>query len=312
MHANNRTNANQDAANSEISSSSRSTHPSRLKALLCEPLLHFVLLGAALFALYSYWNSDDGVSEQAIVVSAGKIEHLAGLFARTWQRAPTRSELEGLINDYVREEAAYREGSAIGLDRNDTIIRRRIRQKLDFVAGDLATQLEPTDEDLQAYLDKHPDKFRLPSRFSFRQVFFDPNRYDSQLPEIVSDLIVALQDDPTIDPQKQGDRTLLEFRYEDASPRDIANLFGERFAAALGQVDKKKWLGPIESAYGIHAVVIDDFQPGSLPELEDIRGAVHREWLHDHRQEAMENYYQQLVNKYEVVIDWPKPEGEAN
>ena len=244
MHENDRTNANKDEASSEIDPTSHSGMPSRLKALLREPLLHFVLLGAALFAFYSYRNSDEGVSQQAIVVSAGKIEHLAGLFARTWQRPPTRSELEGLINDYVREEAAYREGTAIGLDRNDTIIRRRIRQKLDFVAGDLATQLEPTEEDLQEYLDEYPEKFRLPSQFSFRQIYFDPNRHDDQLSEVVSDLMVALRDDPTIDPQEQGDRTLLEFRYSEASERDIANLFGEEFVVELGQFEKQKWQGP--------------------------------------------------------------------
>lgn len=272
--------------------------------------MHFLVLGAALFAVYSYWSSDEELDDQAIVVSAGKIEHLAALFTRTWQRPPTREELEGLIDDYIREEAAYREGTAIGLDRNDTIIRRRIRQKLDFVAGDLA-QIEPTDEDLQEHLDEHPDEFRQPSSFTFRQIYLDPSRHESDVSELANDLIAALRTDPTIDARQQGDRTLLEFRYAEVSERDVAGLFGEEFAAALGRIDPGRWQGPIESAYGVHAVIIDQVQLGGPAELDDVRDAVRREWEHDHRQRVLENYYQALLEQYHVVIEWPNTSGEV-
>ena len=137
-----------------------------MKRALKEPLLHFLLLGAALFAAFSVLSARGEMPGDAIVVSPGKVEHLAALFSRTWQRPPTREELDGLINDFVREEAAYREGMAAGLDRDDTIIRRRIRQKLEFVAEDLARQIEPSDEDLAAYLAAHPDDFRVDPRLS--------------------------------------------------------------------------------------------------------------------------------------------------
>ncbi len=117
-----------------------------MKRFVREPLVHFLLLGAALFAAYSIYGGEEASHDDRIVVTAGKVEHLATLFSRAWQRPPTRQELTGLIEDFVREEAAYREGVAMGLDRNDTIIRRRIRQKLDFVAEDLASQAEPSDE----------------------------------------------------------------------------------------------------------------------------------------------------------------------
>jgi len=306
----NSTNAKIGEADSEGGESFHRAPTSWLMGALREPLLHFLLLGAALFAVYSYWSSDDIPGDQALVVSRGKIEHLAALFTRTWQRPPTREELEGLIDDYIHEEAAYREGTAIGLDRNDTIIRRRIRQKLDFVAGDLATQVEPTDEELQAYLDEHSDEFLLESQFTFRQVYFDPDRHDAGLSEVVNDLVAALRDDPTIDAAKQGDRTLLEFRYADVSGRGVASLFGEEFAAALERIDPGMWRGPIESGYGVHAVIVDDFQPGRLPELKDVRIAVLREWEHDRRQQVTDMYYQGLVEKYDVVIEWPEPDGE--
>ena len=119
-----------------------------MKRMVREPLLHFLLLGAALFVVFAFLRDNGAPSRDQIVVSAGKIEHLATLFARTWQRSATREELEGLVNDFIREEAAYREGLALGLARDDTIIRRRIRQKLDFIAEDLASQVEPTEADL--------------------------------------------------------------------------------------------------------------------------------------------------------------------
>ena len=151
----------EDSADPESASASDSKSSSWPARLLREPLLHFLILGAALFAIHGYVSSDtETPAGDAIVVSGGKIEHLAALFTRTWQRPPSRTELEGLVNDFIREEAAYREGTEIGLDRNDTIIRRRIRQKLEFLTKDIADQQEPSDEELQTYLDEHADKFR--------------------------------------------------------------------------------------------------------------------------------------------------------
>ena len=280
--------------------------------MLREPLLHFLCLGAGFFGLYGYLNDDDFApkSSEQIVVSEAKIEHLAALFSRTWQRPPTRQELEGLVDDYVREEAAYREGTAMGLDRNDTIIRRRIRQKLDFVADDLASKLEPTDEDLERYFQQHADDFRVDSRFTFQHVFFDPGKHSEDLVQVVNDLVMRLREDQSIDAQKLGDRTLLEYRYADVSEREIANLFGVRFATALKDLETGAWQGPVESSYGVHVVFVEDFLPGSLPELDLVSDSVRREWEHARRQELTEKYYQGLIDKYEVVIQWPNTEAE--
>jgi hypothetical protein len=283
-----------------------------LARFIREPLLHYLFLGAALFGVYGYLHSDDAklLGDQQIVVTEGKIEHLVALFTRTWQRPPTRKELEGLIDDYVREEAAYREGTAMGLDQNDTIIRRRIRQKLDFVADDLASQLAPTDEELEDYLREHADDFRVDSKFTFRQVFFDPESHVDDLAEVVSDLVVTLREDSSVDAREQGDRTLLEFGYQNLSQREVANLFGNRFAAALAGLDPKTWHGPIESSYGVHAVIVDEVLPSSLPKLQSVRDAVRRDWEHARRQELTEQYYQNLLDKYDIVIRWPELEAE--
>jgi hypothetical protein len=277
-----------------------------MRRLLKEPLLHFLLLGAALFVAFSLLSGRDRPGDEAIVVSAGKIEHLAALFARTWQRPATRVELEGLIRDYVREEAAYREGMAVGLDRNDTIIRRRIRQKLEFVAEDLASQIAPSEEELAAYLTANPDRFRVDPRLTFRQIYLDPKERRDSVEMDARELLITLNGDPAVDARTLGDALLLEHGYADVSQRDVANLFGHRFAAAVADLEPGAWRGPIESGYGVHLVFVEERSGSRLPDLDEIRAQVEREWANARRMETTERFYTDLVDRYEVVIEWPE------
>lgn len=284
-----------------------------MQRMVREPLLHFLLLGAALFAVFSFLRDDDAERQEQIVVSAGKIEHMAALFARTWQRPATREELDGLINDFIREEAAYREGLALGLDRDDTVIRRRIRQKLDFIAQDLAIQVEPTDAEISDYLAAHPDQFRTEPRLSFRQVYINPGQRRDGLDADVRDLMMTLNADATIDASGLGDRIQLEPGYADVSPRDIANLFGTQFAAAIVDLEPGTWQGPIPSGYGVHLVIVDERRDGQVPALDAVRDAVRREWENARRQEMIEQFYRKLLEKYEIIVERPQagaPEGD--
>ena len=131
-----------------------------MKRWLREPLLHFLAIGAVLWAASSLLEEPAGPSDDELVVSEGRIEQLVAVFLKTRQRLPTRSELDALIEDWIREELAYREGTAMGLDRDDTIVRRRVRQKLEFFVEGLTDQIDPEDEDLQEYLAEHADAFR--------------------------------------------------------------------------------------------------------------------------------------------------------
>ena len=279
-----------------------------------EPLFHFLLLGTALFAVFSVTSDRAAPEESEIVVSAGKIEHLAALFARTWQRPPTRQEqeLEGLINDYVREEAAYRQGMAMELDRDDTIIRRRIRQKLDFIADDLASLAEPTEEELAVYLAEHRDDFRLDPRVTFRHVFLNPDKHGDDLETDARDLLIALNSDPAVESAALGDRILLEPRYVDVSMRDVANLFGQAFAARIVELQPGAWHGPVESGYGVHLVVIHKRTEGRVPELAEVQGAVLREWNNRRRGQTIEQFYRDMLQRYEVIIEWPLPEDAGS
>jgi len=283
---------------------------SYIKAILSEPLLHFLLIGALLFGGYTYLQSDTRSTPKSFVVSTGKIEHLASLFSRTWQRPPTRVELEGLIDDYIREEIAYREGMKMGLDEDDTIIRRRIRQKLDFIADDLGSQIEPTEEQLATFLREKPELYQIDPRITFRQVFLDPERHAADLNESVAKLMDTLQSDPMADADHLGDQTLLEYQNLDRSKREVASNFGPQFAEELVKLPLQQWRGPIRSAYGIHAVYISERTDVRLPPLGEVREIVHRDWEQKHRKDLVESFYQELIKKYDITIEWPDSPAE--
>ncbi|MFT5470221.1 MAG: hypothetical protein ACI8UO_005346 [Verrucomicrobiales bacterium] len=282
-----------------------------MKYVMKEPLVHFLLLGAGLFLAYSLVSGPEQRSESAIVVSVGKIEHLSSIFARTWQRSPTRGELEGLVAEFVHDEAAYREGVAAGLDRDDVIVRRRIRQKLEFIAEDLTGQAPATEDELAAYLASHPDEFREDPRFSFRQIYLNGERRGSVLAEDAQELLSRLNRDPGADSRELGDRLLLEYANAGVAQRDVAAQFGHDFAEAIGEIDPGRWHGPIESGFGVHLVIVDERVEGGLPELSKVRDSVRREWDNVRRETAKEQFYEEMLGRYEVLIQWPESNEKA-
>lgn len=235
-----------------------------------------------------------------IIVDEAEIERLSEQFQRTWMRPPTRQELAGLAEDFVKEEILYREALALGLDKGDLVVRRRMRQKMEFLNADLTEQREPTDAELEAYLEAKPEKFRLPARFSFRQIYLGPA--DEGGARRAADLLARLRADPTIgaDPQAVGDPNLLPPSLELASQREIAAIFGTEFANAVLGLTKDVWLGPYRSAYGLHLIRLTGKQEGALPELGQIRSADMREWSNEQRLEANDHFYQALRARYSV------------
>jgi len=284
-----------------------------LKRILQEPLIHFLLLGVALFVAYSALSQRGGSeAPKQIVVPPGQIEHLATGFARTWQRPPTDEELSGLIRDHVREEVLYREAIALGLDQDDTIIRRRLRQKMEFVSDDIAAQTDPTDADLGAWMAAHPDPFRAEPRFTFQQVFLNPQKHGGQLSQDAAALLTQLNQEATrTDVAALGDSFLLEHDFTAVPLGEISKQFGEAFATALGGLLPGPWQGPVESGYGVHLVKISERIEGHLPALAEVRDAVRREWENARRLEGNEQFYQELLKRYTVTIEQPHPNGKG-
>jgi hypothetical protein len=279
--------------------------------VLREPLLHFLLLGAVLFGVFALVGDRGSERASHIVVTPGHLEHLMVSFTRTWQRPPTAQELAGLIDDYIREEVLYREAVALGLDRDDTLIRRRLRQKLEFVAEDVAARAEPNDDDLRAYLQAHPEAFAVEPRVTFRQVYLDPLRRGAHLARDVDHLLAELRHrGHTADPAELGDAFLLAHRFDNVSATEVRTIFGDTFAAGLSALTPGQWQGPVPSGYGVHLVYVSERTAGRVPELAEVREAVRREWANAQRLDARETFYQTLLRRYTVTIERPQAAGE--
>jgi len=272
--------------------------------IIREPLLHFILLGAAIFVVYGFASRHRTDKPGEIVVTQGTLENIITGFTRTWQRPPTEEELRGQVRDYIREEAAYREALAMGLDRDDAIVRRRLRQKLEFLSDDLATRVEPSDTDLETFLQTHADLFESEPHFSFRQVYLNPQQHAASLPADEARLLAELQRaGPNADLSSLGDPFLLAPSFQDVSLAEVKQVFGDQFASAVAALPTSAWQGPVASGYGAHFVFLSERTEGSLPALAEIRDQVRREWFNARRNEATEKFYQALLKRYTVKIE---------
>ena len=272
-------------------------------ALLREPLLQFLVLGAAVFGLFHLVDKEKAEAPARIVISSARIANLADGFARTWRRPPGKEELQGLVDDYIRDEVFYREGRAAGLDRDDVIIRRRVRQKMEFLAEDMSAP-EPSEEQLAAYLKANPERFRTQDRLTFQQVFLSAARRGRAIDDDSKQVANALdRGEAAVDKTALGDPFLLGEEFQAVSQSEVASLFGESFAKQISVMEPGRWQGPISSSFGQHFVNIGERISGILPPLDAVRETVRREWSNARRLEAKQKLYGSLRERYEIVVE---------
>ena len=286
---------------------------SRLRSALREPLFQFLALGALLFLFFAWKGGGSGPGSKRIVVTPGLVEHLASGFAKTWQRPPTDTELKGLVDDYVKEEIATREATAMGLDRDDVIIRRRLRQKMEFLVEDAGDQAPPTDAELGAWLAKHRDSFRAEPRIAIRQVYVSMERRGASARAEAERLLARLRAaGPGAKTDALGDPTLLPAELPSGPLSEVSRAFGSEFAAKVDSLVPGQWAGPIESPYGLHLVLVSERVAASDPPLADVRPIVEREFLAERRRAQLQALYERLLQGYTVSIEMPKaPEKPA-
>jgi hypothetical protein len=279
----------------------------RMKRLLREPLLHFLLLGAVLFWAYG-WIAGTASGEREIVVDQRQLDALIATFAKTWQRPPTAEEMHNLIDAQVRDEIMYREGLALGLDRDDVVIRQRIAQKMQFLVEDSPARA-PNDTELQRFLDAHSADYGIEPRYSLRQIFFDPALRGERTAAQVAKVAGQLRRQPG-KADSFGDPTQLPLHFEDTSLGELQQILGTQFTRNLAGAQTGAWLGPWESGYGLHLVRIDAVEPGRAAHLDEVRERVVRDWTVQQILEARERAYQDLRQRYRVTIQAAAQSGQ--
>jgi hypothetical protein len=272
----------------------------RIRTLLCEPMLHFLVIGIALFAAYQ-WMSPVDSDGRRIVITQGVVDDLVTQHVAAKGREPNFTELNHLIESYVRDEILYREGVRLGLERDDIVVKRRVRQKIEMIAEEDASTRAPSDVDLFAYLTANPARFVQPAILTFEQVFIGESTSGPAVVQAVAITREGLRSGT--DPEKLGKPTLLPRRMTRTPVDLVARDFGASFAHALENVPVGEWVGPLDSSFGAHYVRVADRTPAAAPQLAAVRDQVVREWENERRQRARDDAYTKMRGEYQVSIE---------
>jgi len=277
-----------------------------MRRWLHEPLVHFLALGLALFAISRVVDADRGGAQRLsrIELTPDDIRQVEVVWQAQWQRPPTADELRGLLEARIREEVLYREGLALGLDRGDTIVKRRLAQKMEFLGEDVSKLPEPTTAVLRAWFEKNPQRYALPGRVSFRHLYFASDRRGAparQAADVALAQVTRAGSDAT--GAGLGDRFMYQDYYADRDPDQVAGVFGSAFAKSLFALDARpSWQGPVESGFGWHVVRVESRTPGRVPTFDEVEAMVRTDWVSDQRDESRRKAFEVMRARYTVVL----------
>ncbi len=273
-----------------------------MKKMFKEPLVVFLLLGGAIFVLFQQVSNEYQPDNAEIVVTAGHIQSLSLNYEKVWQRSPNAKELDGLIQNYIREEILYREALAMGLDKDDSIVRRRLRQKMEFISEDLASLDKPEEQELQAFLVAHKEDYRQPSRFSFRQIFLNTSKRGESAQYDAIALLAKLKAQES-NAKSLGDQLMVKYQFNLETEREIERVLGSQFLQSLNDIPTGSWQGPVISGFGLHLVRVDEHIEGRTAKLDEVRDQVVRDWGSKKRNQANEAFYESLRKRYTVKVE---------
>jgi hypothetical protein len=277
-----------------------------LKRAIREPLVHFFAIGLALFIANSLINGpDEGPTGETIVISEGRVNQIAESFFLLSGRPPTREELASLVDDFVSEEVGYREAVAMGLDADDTIVRRRMRQKLEFLIEDGGASEDPTGVQLQQWMDDNPDAYRLPERRALRHVLASADKRGAAAQADANAFMGRLNSGA--DPLTLGDSSMLPAAMPLTTEEGVASLFGADFARATFAHTGEGWFGPIASPFGQHLVLVMDAEPGRAVPLAEVHEKVRSDWIEHRRNITRDAFHARMRQRYDIRIEWPEP-----
>jgi peptidyl-prolyl cis-trans isomerase C len=287
-----------------------------MKRLLREPLIHFLLLGSILFGVYAYAERGHGGVEQSkqIRLTIDDLSQLVLVFRSQWRRDPAPEELRSLVEDKVQEEVLYREAIALGIDKDDTIVKRRMAQKMQFFAEDVAAAREPMLEELGTWYQANRDQFAFPTRVSFRHLYFSPDRRGGRAHDDAAAALTKLAAQPEDSnlAANLADAFMFQVYYRDREPEFLGKEFGPNFALAVAKLPPGSWQGPVESGFGWHLVFVDTLIPGRVPAFEEVEADVKIAWLAEQKTLAWQKAYQDMRAKYTVLLPGPAESAPAN
>ncbi len=272
--------------------------------LVREPLLQFLALGLLLFIGYQALHRTAGPRPGRIELTADDLRQIDLAWVAQGRPAPTPEQMQALVDGRVREEILYREALSLGLDKDDTIVRRRMAQKMEFLFEDVAALREPTAGELQTWFQNNAERFTRPARATFRHLYFSPDWRGANAREAAARALAKIAGKPMDAPEATAlaDPFMFQDYYGDRTPEDVRKLFGPVFARALFAVAPGAWAGPIESGYGWHIVWVDAMTPPRVPAFEEVERDVETAWLEDRRADMREKTYEAMRARYEIVL----------
>lgn len=278
------------------------------KHITKEPLTGFFLLGAVVFGLHAVL--DEGVQQvqedhTVVDITSDDIEWLRSNWNKRMRREPTAAEQQRMVESLIREEILCREATSMGLDQGDSVLRRRLAQKMEFLFKDLAEIAPPTEGELASYLADHSEHYLVPAKVSFTHVYFNPDARGERVLQDVRSTLQKLKSDqsPPSDVSSLGDPFLSQSHYQDMSADDIRWTFGSAFEESLLSLQAGGWSGLLESGYGLHLVFIHERTEPRRPLLAEVRQRVETDFLADRRSKMNNQAYAKIRSQYKILVE---------
>lgn len=266
-----------------------------------EPLVHFIILGALLFAGHMLWQRHVSKADYTITVTADEMERQALIFASENRRQPTDEDLKALLFAHVEEQALMREAQRLGLGEDDTIIRRRLAQKMRFIIEDVAAPSVPSDADLKTWFETNIDKFKSPEGRSFSHIYLSPETRGKNIDTEAQAMLAQVNVNDS-DWESLGDPFMLKRDFKNLNAVEVTRLFGAAFKSGIFSAPQNSWQGPVESAFGLHLIRINNITPQSTPDFDSIRNDVAAAWQEQARRDANQEALKDVIRKYKIDV----------
>jgi peptidyl-prolyl cis-trans isomerase C len=274
--------------------------------LFKEPLIQFLIIGAGIYGAYAMFATpEENFRDTLVHVDSNRINGFISEWEARWSRPPTREEIDGLIQSYIKEDVLYRQAVAMGLNEDDPITRRRMAQKLEFLTSDLAMMIQPAEGELERYFSDNSEAYRAPDRMTFSQVFFDPDSRGNSTLKDAAEALLELQAAgvPTEESMQVGDGFMLQSDFVSVTATEAARQMGSGFVEAVVQLEPGSWHGPVLSGYGVHLVYVYSYKKSPPAVFEEVQAAVLENWQLEQREQFNADFLRNLKERYEIVID---------